>query len=257
MKRHHPLRDVFEKYQSTYERRGGKTYFRPLHEVLEFRLGRLPAWLDRIPKNARILDAGCATGYLLGLLYELGYTQLTGVDISKEMTDTARQRLPATIVIHCEDIFDFVTSLADESFDLILFHQVIEHIPREQIIDLLRHFHRCLSPGGWLSVTTPNAACVLAGCHVAGDITHVTAFNELSLKQVAEQAGFKPDAFEIVLTPPRLFWSWRHPHRAVLRLLNRARWHLNRFFHWSLIMLIDSRPMLLCREWELQVLMRK
>ncbi len=257
MKRQHPLREVFENYQSNYERRGGTTYFRPLDEVLEFRLRIIPQWLGRIPKNARILDAGCATGYLLGLLYELGYVQLTGVDISKQMTDTARQRLPATIAIHCEDIFHFVTSLADESFDLILFHHVIEHIPREQITSLMRQFHRCLSPGGWLSVITPNAACLLAGYHVAGDMTHVTTLNELSLKQVAEQAGFNPDAVEVVLSPPRLFWSWRHPHRAVLRLLNRGRWHVNRFLYWSLAMLTDVHPVLVCREWELQMLIRK
>lgn len=252
-----PLQDVFQNYQKNYERRGADTYFRPIDEVLELHLGRLPPWLDRIPKHAHILDAGCATGYLLSLLHGLGYEVLTGVDISREMTLTARQRLPEDVVIHCADIRDFLATTPDGRYDLILCHHVIEHLPREEIIGLLREFRRCMVPGGWLSIKTPNAAALLAGYHVYGDITHITPFNEFSLKQIAEQAGFSAEAVEIVSNPPHLFWSWRHPLRAVLRLLNRLRWHVNRGVHWVVAMLMDVHPAPACREWELEVLIRK
>ncbi|MGE0072263.1 MAG: class I SAM-dependent methyltransferase [Thiomonas sp.] len=210
-----------------------------------------------MPKTARMLDAGCATGYLLGLLHGLGYTRLTGVDVSVQLTATARERLPPEVSIHCADLFDFLRATPDGSFDVILFHHVIEHIPRERIVGLLREFHRCLAPGGWLNVKTPNAANLLAGHYVAGDITHVTPFNELSLRQVAELAGFPADTFEVVRNPPRLFWSWRHPGRAALRVFNRLRWHANRGVHRAVAMLVDVHPALECADWELDALLKK
>lgn len=249
-------KQIFNHYQINYERRG-KGYFRRLSEIQALRLARLPPWVEQVPKHARILDAGCATGYLLSLLHELGYSDLTGVDISTQMTNTARQRLPATVSIHCADIFDFLRATPDESFDVIFFHHVIEHLPRDAIVGLLREFYRCLAPGGRLSIKTPNAINLLAGYYIAGDITHVTAFNEFSLQQVAELAGFPVESFEIVRHPPVLFWSWQHPGRAVLRVLNRLRWHLNRALHWFLAMLVDLHPVPLCVEWELEVLLRR
>jgi SAM-dependent methyltransferase len=252
-----PSREIFDHYQANYERRGGAGCFRSLENVQRLRLGRLPRWLGRIPKQARILDAGCATGYQLGLLHGLGYEQLVGVDLSTELTATARQRLPADVPIHCADIQEFLAGTPDASFDLILFHHVIEHIPREHTISLLREFRRCLAPGGSLDIKTPNAACLLAGYHVAGDITHITQFNEFSMIQAAEQAGFSADELDVVLHSPQLFWSWLHPLRTVFRMLNRIRWMLNRWLHRVLCVLMDLRPAPRCLEWELEVLIKK
>lgn len=170
---------------------------------------------------------------------------------------TARARLPREVEIHCADLHDYLRATPDGHFDVILFHHVIEHIPREQVVGLLREFHRCLSTGGWLNVKTPNAANLLAGYHAAGDITHITPFNELSLRQVAELADFPAEMFEIVHNPPKLFWSWRHPGRAMLRVLNRLRWHVNRGVHWAVAMLVDVHPALKCAEWELDALLKK
>jgi SAM-dependent methyltransferase len=50
-----------------------------------------------------------------------------------------------------EDAFPF----ADDSFDVVLFCEVIEHLQMDPVV-ALREIHRVLKPGGVLVVTTPN-----------------------------------------------------------------------------------------------------
>jgi len=250
------LKEVFNRYKKNYERRG-KGHFRPFEDVQNFHLDRLPRWIDRIDKNAYILDAGCATGYMLNLLHDAGYHKLTGVDISKELIEAANSKLPSEIKLHQTEIKSFLTKIPDQTFDVILFHHVIEHIPREEIIGLLREFKRCLTENGYLSIKTPNAACLLGSYHGFGDITHLVQFNELSLVQVLEQSGFSTSKIEFILHPPKIFWSKRHPLRSFLRILNRGRWHLNKLIHQLVCILLDLRPTVRVPEWELEILVQK
>ncbi len=251
-----PSKEIFDNYLRNYERRG-KGYFRSLEDVRALHLDRLPRWIARIGKDAPILDAGCATGYQLGLLHGMGYTRLTGVDVSAQLIETARSLLPPQVALKLADIREFLGQTPDGAYDVILFHHVIEHIPREHTIGLLREFRRCLAKGGYLSLKTPNVACLLGGYHGFGDFTHVVQFNEFSLLQVLERAGFDAEQVEFVLHTPKLFWSFRHPLRAVMRVLNRLRWRLNKMVHRVVCILLDLRPAPRVSEWELEVLARK
>lgn len=246
----------FEHYEAHYKRNADEL-FRPLAEVMEFHLDRLPRWLPLINKESRILDAGCATGYQLRLLHEAGYTNLTGIDISQELTAIARDQLPESVPIRQTDIFEFLAAAPEAAYDAILFHHVIEHIPRERSVELLQLLHRCLSKGGYLSIKTPNAACLLGGYHGFGDITHVVQFNERSLLQVLELAGFDPEMVGFIARKPVLFWSWKHPLKAAYRLLNRLRWHINRALHKVVCVLLEVRPAPTVSDWELDALARK
>lgn len=248
-------KEVFDNYKNNYERRAGNSFIN-LAEIREYSLERLPRWLDRIPYNAKILDAGCATGYLLGLLSEVGYCNLSGVDTSQQLIDTAKTNLRPEVSLCKEDINEFLAKTPDNTYDLILLHHVIEHIPRDATIGLLRELRRCLTEGGHLSLKTPNAACLLNGYHTCGDITHLVHFNEFSIVQALELAGFVYENIEFIEHPPILFWNYRHPIRAVFRVLNRLRWHLNKFLHWFACILLDLRPSLRVSEWELDVLIR-
>lgn len=249
-------REVFDNYEQHYATTGARN-FRSLQDVQRFRLDRLPRWIGEVAKQAHILDAGCASGYLLGLLHDSGYTRLTGVDLSAQLLSKARQNLPNEVALHQSDILTFLTGTPDASFDVILFHHVLEHIPREHTIALLREFRRCLSEGGVLNIKVPNAGCLLMGHTCFGDFTHVVHFNEVSLVQVLEQAGFDRRQVRFVLHPPMLFWSWQHPLRAVFRVLNRLRWHLSAWTHRAAGVIFDTQPKLRCHEIELEVVAKK
>ena len=45
-----------------------------------------------IPKNAKILDVGCRFGSLLHRLYELGYTNIQGIDNDKESIGIGKKK---------------------------------------------------------------------------------------------------------------------------------------------------------------------
>lgn len=251
-----PSRELFDNYQENHVRLTGK-YFQSLAEVREFHLERIPRWFGRVAKDARILDAGFATGYQLGLLHEMGYQKLSGVELSEQLFNSARANLPDEISLYCSDVLEFLQSMPDASFDVILFHHVLEHIPRDMTLPLLREFRRCLAPDGLLTLRVPNASCLMHGSVCFGDFTHVVHFNEISLTQILEQAGFAVDKVEIILRPPQLFWSWKHPIRAGKRLLNRIRWHLNDMLHTLLGLLADVQPRLRCSERDIEILVSK
>jgi SAM-dependent methyltransferase len=61
--------------------------------------------LARLPPGARILDAGCGTGYLAAKLVARGY-EVAGVDASPEMTGYARRNVPGA-EFHVADLRDF------------------------------------------------------------------------------------------------------------------------------------------------------
>lgn len=252
-----PSEELFQNYDRHYRESGAERWQVPIDQVKDLHLDRLPRWINRLQPGAHILDAGCATGYLLSLLWDAGYENLAGVELSRQLAISARQNLPDSVIIEISDIRDFLLHTTDGTYDLILFHHVLEHLSREYTIPLLREFHRCLAPGGYLSIKVPNASFLLAGNHCFGDFTHVVHFNERSLPQVLEAAGFDTRKLEFILHPPMLFWSWRRPGRAFLRLLNRLRWHLHRASHYLLCALIDQHPVPKVFEAELEALAQR
>lgn len=231
---------LFERYARHYQTMEMRE--RLPQDIERLRRDRLPRWLDEILKDARILDAGCAQGHLLEALRRVGFTNLTGIDLSTESLTAARTHLPDWVRLQQQDIREFLRLTPPESFDVVFLHDVLEHLPREATIEVLHGFHRLLAPDGSLSIRVPNLGCVVGVCNAFIDFTHVAHFTDYSLLQVLEAAGFAPAQVNFESQAPRLFWSWRKPHRALLRLLNRGRWHLNNAVHRALYALVDFLP---------------
>lgn len=229
--------EVFARYARHYD---GMAYRDRLTDDLEkLKRDRLPPWLPEIPKDARMLDLGCAQGHLLEALRRVGYSMLTGVDLSPELLTYARQRLPETVRLIEADFRLWLREVPAETYEVVFVHDVLEHLPRDHILEVLREIHRILVPEGRLSVRVPNLAASIGAFCMALDFTHITPFTEFSLIQVLESAGFEPDRIVFQSQAPRLFWCWRKPHRALFRLLNRIRWHLNNLLHRMVYLLAD------------------
>lgn len=248
-------KQLFSAYRRHYSAGNERHFIDPAYAT-SIGKDRVPSWMHALGRDAMILDAGCADGYMLAALIHAGFHRLTGVDISDEMASLARGRLGSDAHIITAPIGDFLKR-SDMLFDVILLHHVIEHVQRDQTIALLRLLYDRLAPGGYLSIRTPNANALGAGYHCLGDFTHVVAFNERSLLQVLEHAGFLPCDIVIVPKKPRRFISIRHPLRMLARTLNRVRWTLNRLFHRAIYLLGDLQPLPTSFDWELEVLARK
>lgn len=100
--------------------------------------------MERLPGNAKVLDAGCGAGIPISQILSERF-QVTGVDFSEAQVELAKKNVP-TAEFLCEDMtkMDF----PDETFNGITSYYAIIHIPREEHQALLANFHRMLKPGG-------------------------------------------------------------------------------------------------------------
>jgi SAM-dependent methyltransferase len=112
----------------------------------EWEQRRITSLVEAIPEGVRtILDVGCGDGRITHLLAERGY-EITGVDGSP--TALARVRVPKKL---CDiGAIDF----EDDSFDLVLSTEVLEHLPDEVHAQALVEMQRLARR--WVLITVPN-----------------------------------------------------------------------------------------------------
>ncbi len=102
-------------------------------EMRDTLLGWLPADLT----GERVLDAGCGPGELSAEVARRG-AEVVGVDVSANLIDIARQRLPADIdparvAFHVGDMLDPELG----TFDRVISMDVLIHYPREDAVAAL------------------------------------------------------------------------------------------------------------------------
>jgi glycosyltransferase involved in cell wall biosynthesis len=154
------------------------------------------ATLEVIPQGARVLDLGCAGGYVGAALRRLRGCRVTGVD---------RSPLPRGVelddfILH--DLNDGLPQLDLRGYDYVLMLDVIEHLASpETFIEQLRA-GLALSPSTKLVASTANIGFVinrlmlLLGQFNYGkrgilDLTHRRLFTFGSFRRLFEQAGFR------------------------------------------------------------------
>ena len=151
-----------------------------------------------VPKGARVLEFGCATGYMSEVLSRRLGCSVTGIEISPEAGELARQHCKRVIVGDAETL-DLAALLGDEQFDIILFADVLEHLREPGA--LLGRVEPLLAEGGSIIASIPNIAhgsvrlALLNGefqYHETGllDSTHLRFFTRESIQQLFETAGY-------------------------------------------------------------------
>lgn len=107
-------------------------------------------------KGKKVLDAACGEGYGSHILSEKA-KEVTGLDISAETVENANKK-------YGKDNLSFragsVESLPfeDDSFDVVISYETIEHVTGEIQESFLKEIRRVLKPDGFLIMSTPNKA---------------------------------------------------------------------------------------------------
>ncbi|MFO1431401.1 MAG: class I SAM-dependent methyltransferase [Candidatus Competibacteraceae bacterium] len=138
-------------------------------------------------KEANIVDVACGSGKLLHFFKQRGYTRVTGVDISLEQVNLARQ------VIHDvteANAVDFLESHKN-TFDLITGLDIVEHFKKDEVLRFLNACYDALQNGGRLILQTPNAESPWCSYYRYGDFTHETAFTPNLLTYLLRLYGFQ------------------------------------------------------------------
>lgn len=108
-------------------------------------------------KDKKVLDAGCWTGSFEKALIEKGIdTELTGFDENEAALNTARREFPRFKFIKgmlTDPDVNFVSSYANY-FDTIIFLDVIEHLPLQTELKVIKTLHLLLKPGGVIIMST-------------------------------------------------------------------------------------------------------
>ena len=151
-----------------------------------------------VPPATRVLEFGCATGYMSKVLKErLGCT-VVGVEIDRDAAALAEQHTERTIVGDAEAI-DYAAELAGEEFDVVMFADVLEHL--KQPGDVLRRIRPFVAENGVVIASIPNIAHASVRLALLGgefryrewgllDDTHLRFFTRTSIQDLFEETGY-------------------------------------------------------------------
>ena len=98
------------------------------------------------------------------------------------------------------DALHFLRGRPEESHGGIFAANLVEHLERGEVVELVRLAFSRLRPGGALVIETVNPMCLLTHATFYGDFTRVGPLPPLALKWLAESCGFAP--VEIEYTSP-------------------------------------------------------
>jgi O-antigen chain-terminating methyltransferase len=190
-------------------------------EIRDRQRGYLELFRDAAP----VLDVGAGRGEFLELCREAGI-EARGIDLDAAMVARCRE---AGLAAEQGDALAYLAALPDGALGGIFSAQVIEHIPPEALVALVRLAYRKLRPGGVLLCETPNPACltVFSGAFYV-DLSHVKPIHPEAARFVLEAAGFRDVEIRYVNPVPpdgklqRLepFWYMRRYEEVFLSQIN-------------------------------------
>ena len=173
--------------------------------------GRVRACLEFIKqenlKGIVLVDVGSSNGFFISKIINLGVKKAIGVDPNKKAVLFAKDKVKKA---------NFLVSTADslpiknESADLVLMLDVIEHVPKNGEIDALKEAKRILKKGGVLLLTTPYDYFFSNILDPAWYLGH-RHYSLIKISKLVEKAGFRVQKLEIkggLITSIHLIWLY-------------------------------------------------
>jgi cyclopropane fatty-acyl-phospholipid synthase-like methyltransferase len=189
---------------------------------------RFRSFLKTLPerRDASIVDLGCGSGDLISFVKQRGYTNVIGVDVSREQVQLAHDR--GRYEVRLADINEFLRD-REGQFDRVFLIDTLEHVAKPDILGLLDALHSALGSDGVAVIQVPNGEGLFGMRVRYGDFTHETCFTPRSIRQVLLATGFRQvQTFEI-----------RPVVHGVRSLLRRVAWEAFTLFP-RLLMIVET-----------------
>lgn len=194
--------DVFSNYSASYyegdshgtsDNRRGYPSYREAESTLVASFEDKLGLVRRFVSSGTLLDAGAAYGFFLKTASP--HFRGKGIDVSPYAALTARSQVG--VAVEAGDIEH--TPFQDMEFDVIVMWDIIEHLLTP--VGALREMNRVLKPGGYLFISTDDAAHWLprvlgAKWWALGPPLHLCHCSKLGIARGVERAGFRLHSFE-------------------------------------------------------------
>jgi SAM-dependent methyltransferase len=175
------MKEVFDTYaENAFETTAGQ-------EKIQWYLFNYKAFFPT-DLNAKVLDIGIGLGEMLQTYEQMRYRNYIGIDISPSTVEYCKKL--KLNCIHVDSSPEWLLNNKN-SFELITLLDVIEHIPKVQIIDFLKACREALTDTGKIIIQTPNLQAVDGFLHRYNDITHEVGLIEHTMNQILKTSGFE------------------------------------------------------------------
>jgi O-antigen chain-terminating methyltransferase len=158
---------------------------------------RQRVYLPYFQGRKNVVDIGCGRGEMLELFKENGIPS-RGIDTNEEMVRVCREK---GLDVTSADALRFLEALPEKSLGGLISAQVIEHIPSDHLVRLVRLAFEKLEPGSPIALETVNPQCLttFSGAFYL-DMSHIKPVHPEAVRFLLERAGFR-DVRVIYLTP--------------------------------------------------------
>ena len=148
--------------------------------------------------HGKVLEIDCYSGLFLKKFKDLGY-ECKGIDLNEGFVRYGKKNYG--LDLECGTVFDF--KFTEKYFDIIIFHQVLEHLSDPK--SFLKEVRRILKDDGYIFLSVPNTGSIIFKLenkflrdfikHRFIDMpNHLFYFSKKSLKLLLKQTGFESSA---------------------------------------------------------------
>jgi len=147
-----------------------------------------------LPKNTAlpVAEIACGHGSFLHWLKSRGYTSVTGVDSSPEQIELARQ---VGVAVEEDEANRWLVRQPENHFAAIIAIDLVEHLSKDDFMELLHLARGVLSPDGSLILRLPNGVSPFVGMNLFNDITHVWTYTPNALNSLSQMHGYSGTQF--------------------------------------------------------------
>ncbi len=159
-----------------------------------------------IPRDSRVLELGCASGYLSGYMEGALGCRVTGLEFDPAATAIAAQRCSEVYTVDLDAPDALHVAQASAPYDVLLAAAVLEHLKYPE--RLLQQARALLQPGARVIVSLPNIAywrlrlMLLAGHfdytdYGVMDRTHLRLYTAKTGRALLEEQGYTVETLHI------------------------------------------------------------